>query len=81
MNYPGDKTFGDLMNNNYLECNAAPGFSQQSLQGSDGLFRDKTFGDFITKITLNVTLPQASLTNCCRDLMNCSGDKTFGVLM
>jgi hypothetical protein len=33
-----DKTFGDLMNNNYLECNAASGFSQQSLQGFYELF-------------------------------------------
>ncbi len=33
------------MYNNYLECNAAPGFSQQSLQGFDGLFGDITFGD------------------------------------
>jgi hypothetical protein len=26
MDCSGDKTFGDLMNNNYLEFNAAPGF-------------------------------------------------------
>jgi hypothetical protein len=38
MDCSGDKTFGDLMYSNYLECNAASGFSQQSLQGFDELF-------------------------------------------
>jgi hypothetical protein len=38
MDCSGDKTYGDLMFNNFLECNAASGFSQQSLQGFKGLF-------------------------------------------
>jgi hypothetical protein len=35
------------MYNNYLECNAALGFSQEPFQGFYGLFRDKTFEDLM----------------------------------
>ncbi len=39
------------MYNNYLECNAAPGFSQQPLQGFDGLVCDADPVDFSYLVT------------------------------
>ena len=51
INCSGDKSSGDLMCNNYLECNAASGFSQQPLQGFDGLICDADPVDFSYLVT------------------------------
>ncbi len=51
MDCSGDKTFGDVMYNSYLECNASPGFSQQPLQGFDGLICDADPVDFSYLVT------------------------------